>query len=90
MSIVKRLGGSGGAKIRHLFGLCKDFEKKGQRDRSLSRIVSLILNNSRTIRVQNKIFSPLMPINCLINRRVEGTKGQRDKESKRLRDKETR
>ena len=28
MSIVKRLGGSGGAKIRHLFGLCKDFEEK--------------------------------------------------------------
>ena len=25
LSIVKRLGGSGGAKIRHLFGLCKDF-----------------------------------------------------------------
>ena len=28
LSIVKRLGGSGGAKIRHLFGLCKDFEEK--------------------------------------------------------------
>ena len=28
MSIVKRLGGSGGAKLRHLFGLCKDFEEK--------------------------------------------------------------
>ena len=28
MSIVKRLGGSGGANIRHLFGLCKDFEEK--------------------------------------------------------------
>ena len=28
MSIVKRLGGSDDAKIRHLFGLCKDFEEK--------------------------------------------------------------
>ena len=28
LSIVKRLGGSGGAKLRHLFGLCKDFEEK--------------------------------------------------------------
>ena len=28
MSIVKRLGGSSAAKIRHLFGLCKDFEEK--------------------------------------------------------------
>ena len=28
MSIVKRLGGSGAAKLRHLFGLCKDFEEK--------------------------------------------------------------
>ena len=28
MSIVKRLGGSSAAKVRHLFGLCKDFEEK--------------------------------------------------------------
>ena len=28
MSIVKRLGGSSAAKIRHLFGLCKAFEEK--------------------------------------------------------------
>ena len=28
MSIVKRLGGSGAAKVRLLFGLCKDFEEK--------------------------------------------------------------
>ena len=28
MSIVKRLGGSSAAKIRHLFELCKDFEEK--------------------------------------------------------------
>ena len=28
MSIVKRLGGSGAAKVRHLFGLCKAFEEK--------------------------------------------------------------
>ena len=28
MSIVKRLGGSGAAKVRHLFGLCKKFEEK--------------------------------------------------------------
>ena len=28
MSIVKRLGGSSAAKIRYLFGLCKDFEEK--------------------------------------------------------------
>ena len=28
LSIVKRLGGSSAAKIRHLFELCKDFEEK--------------------------------------------------------------
>ena len=28
LSIVKRLGGSGAAKVRHLFGLCKKFEEK--------------------------------------------------------------
>ena len=28
MSIVKRLGGSGAANVRHLFGLCKDFGRK--------------------------------------------------------------
>ena len=28
MSIVKRLGGSGAAKVRHLFVLCKKFEEK--------------------------------------------------------------
>ena len=28
LSIVKRLGGSSTAKVRHLFGLCKDFEEK--------------------------------------------------------------
>ena len=28
MSIVKRLGGSGAAKVRHLFGLCKAFGRK--------------------------------------------------------------
>ena len=28
MSIVKRLGGSSAAKVRHLFGLCKEFEEK--------------------------------------------------------------
>ena len=28
MSIVKRLGGSCGAKVKHLFGLCKAFEEK--------------------------------------------------------------
>ena len=28
MSIVKRLGGSSAAKVRHLFGLCKKFEEK--------------------------------------------------------------
>ena len=28
MSIVKRLGGSSTAKVRHLFGLCKEFEEK--------------------------------------------------------------
>ena len=28
LSIVKRLGGSGAANIRHLFELCKDFEEK--------------------------------------------------------------
>ena len=28
MSIVKRLGGSGAAKVKHLFGLCKDFAEK--------------------------------------------------------------
>ena len=26
--MVKRLGGSGAGKVRHLFGLCKDFEEK--------------------------------------------------------------
>ena len=91
MSIVKRLGGSSAAKVMHLFGLCKDFEKKGTGDRSLSRIVSLILNTSRTIRVQKQEnVSPLIPINCPINRSVKETKRQRDKESKRRRVKETK
>ena len=35
-------------------------------------------------------ISPLMPISCLVNRRVKETKSQRDEESKRLRDKETK
>ncbi|MBS7395384.1 MAG: hypothetical protein KIG35_01705, partial [Prevotellamassilia sp.] len=35
---------------------------------------------------KNKNFSPLMPINCLINRRVKETKSQRDKETKRQRE----
>ena len=28
LSIIKKLEGSGEANIRHLFGLCKDFEEK--------------------------------------------------------------
>ena len=28
LSIVKRLGGSSAAKVRQLFGLCKDFGRK--------------------------------------------------------------
>ena len=32
--------------------------------------------------------SPLMPINCLVNRRVKETKSLRDKETKRRRDEE--
>ena len=28
LSIVKRLGGSGAAKVRHLFGLCKSLGRK--------------------------------------------------------------
>ena len=39
---------------------------------------------------KNKNFSPLMPVNCLINRRVKERKSQREEESKRLRDKETK
>ena len=38
----------------------------------------------------NKNVSPLMPINCLVNRRDKETKSQRDKERKRQRDKETK
>ena len=30
LSIVKRLGGSGAPKVRHLFGLCKGFWKKSE------------------------------------------------------------
>ena len=49
------------------------------------------LNNSCS---RNKNFSPLMPINCLvncpINRRVKETKRGRDKKTKRRRDEETK
>ena len=69
---MRGLAGSCAAKVRHLFGLCKNFEKIG--DRSLP---------ARTV-------SPLMPINCPINRRVKETKSQRDEESKRRRDEETK
>ena len=37
---------------------------------------------------KNKNFSPLMPINCFVNRRDKESKRLRDKESKRQRDKE--
>ena len=91
MSIVKRLGGSGGAKIMHLFGLCKDFEKKGTEGQVTFPHCLInseqIANNSCS---KNKNFSPLMPINCLINRRVEETKRQRDKGTKSQRDEETK
>ena len=39
---------------------------------------------------QNKNFSPLMSINCLINRRLKETKRQRVKETKSQRVKETK
>ena len=39
---------------------------------------------------KNKNFSPLMPINCLVNRRVKETKSQKDKERKRLRVKKSK
>ena len=39
---------------------------------------------------QNKNFSPLMSINCLINRRDKESKRLRDKETKRQRDEEAK
>ena len=48
-------------------------------------------NNSRTIRVQKQEnVSPLIPINCPINRSVKETKRQREEETKRGRDKESK
>ena len=35
-------------------------------------------------------ISPLMPISCLVNRRVKETKSQRDEEAKRLRVEESK
>ena len=46
MSIVKRLGGSSGAKIRHLFELCMDFEEKVWKWRWFMACSSLPMNSS--------------------------------------------
>ena len=46
MSIVKRLGGSSAAKLRHLFGLCKDFEEKVWKWRWFMACSSLPMNSS--------------------------------------------
>ena len=93
LSIVKRLGGSGGAKVRHLFGLCRDFEKNREQVTVPHCLINSeqFANNSRTIRVQKQEnVSPLIPINCPINRSVKETKRQREEETKRGRDKEKR